>query len=171
MFAVTARAAVTDRRRPPTTRGPGTTRRADPQFSVVLGRFRDTVVATLHGPLDRAASVVLAGALRALMEGQDRLDLILDLADVDVIDGSGVDVLVSAARRMAARGGELSLARAGGAVAGSLATAELGTLLTPRPSSQVARTPDRARQARLASHPAGSGRFPRPEKETPRGPL
>lgn len=166
---VTTPVAVTDLRRPPTTRGPGATRRTGPPFSVIVGRFRDTIVATLHGPLDVAASVVLAGALRAVMARQGHLEVVLDLGDVGRVDGSGLDVLASAARSLAVRGGELSLARPGGAVAGSLVAAGLGRLISPPPEHPpVARSPDEARRASLASHPAGTGRsHPTREGDTP----
>lgn len=162
MDAVTTPAAGTDTRRPPTTGGPGATRRTGPPFSVVVGRFRDTVVATLHGPLDLAASVAVAGVLRTLMEGQGRLDVVLDLGDVGRIDGSGLHVLASAARSLAARGGELSLARPGGVVAGSLAAADLGRLISaPTEPPPVARSADEELRASLASHP------PAPAGSTP----
>lgn len=136
---------------------------------MVVGRFRDTVVATLHGPLDLAASVILAGVLRAVMEVQGRLEVVLDLGDVGRIDGSGLHVLASAARSLAARGGELSLARPGGPVAGSLAAADLGRLISaPLEPPPAARSAHQERRAGLASHPAGTGRIhPTPEGDTP----
>lgn len=130
-----------------------------PRFSVVVGRFQDTVVATLHGPLDLAGSVLLARALGELIEGGHCLEVVLDLGDMSGIDGSGVDVVASAARRMKAGGGALRVARPSPAVAESLAAGGDPSLLSGLPETTwCVRAPDRARRASLASHPAGTGR-------------
>lgn len=133
-----------------------------PRPSPVIGRFRGTVVVTLHGDLDLAASVRLAGVFRDLIEGQDNVVVVVDLWDVARIRGPGVDVLASAGRRMEERGGDLRLARATGPAADALAAAGLARFLSARPEqvprdwSANRRAGDASRRAGVRAHPAAA---------------
>ncbi|MFN2506117.1 MAG: STAS domain-containing protein [Acidimicrobiales bacterium] len=142
----------------------------NPSGSLVVGRFLGTVIVTLHGDLDLAASVGLAGVLRDLIDGQGNLAVVVDLGNVCRIDGSGVDVLASAADRIATRGGELRLGGPTGAAFDALALAGLGWLISipfeqaPRAPSPGRRSGGASRRAATIPHPAGSGRYRREEK-------
>lgn len=145
------------------TTGPDT-RRIGPRPPLVIGHFLGTIVLTLHGDLDLAASVRLAGVFRDLIEGQGRLAVVVDLRDVARIGGPGVDVLASAGRRMEERGGDLRLVRATGPAADALAAAGLARFLSTRPErvprdwSANRRAGDASRRAGIRAHPA-AGRY------------
>jgi len=132
--------------------------------SVVIGRFRGTVVVTLHGDLDRGLATGLASTLHDLIEGQGNLAIVVDLRDVPLIDCSGVDVLVAAADRIETRGGEMRLGGPTGAAFDSLALSGLARLIDipfeqdHRPWSSERRSASARRQASITSHPAGMGR-------------
>jgi len=116
---------------PPVAADTGAHRRArGPAGSLVVGRYMGTVIVTLHGELHRRASVYLAGVLRDLIDGQGNLAVVVDLADVDGIDRSGLDVLASAAASTAGRGGVLRLGGATGEVFDALSLAGMGRLFT-----------------------------------------
>jgi anti-anti-sigma factor len=134
--------------------------------AIVIGRFRGTVIVTLHGALDLSVSAGLGRMLHDLIEGQGNLSVVVDLRDVGRIDSSGVDVLGSASDQIAARGGELRLGEPTGAVFDALALSGLATLIdvpfegerrpsSPKPSRSV------GRQASMDSHPAGKARCQR----------
>jgi len=153
------------------TPGPGTTRRIglDPDPSLVMGRFLGTVVVTLHGGIDLAASLRLAGALRDLIH-EDASAVVVDLGDASRIDGLGVDVVASAARAMAQRGRELRLARPTSPVLGALTAAGLAGLVSTAPE-QARRAwasgrprSSASRRGPIGAHPAGSGRFDRDQQ-------
>ena len=134
--------------------------------SVVIGRFRGTVVVTLHGDVDLRTSAALAGALHDLIDGQGNLAVVVDLRDVPRIDPSGVEVLAGAADRIAGRGGQLRLGGPAGAVFDALALSGLARLIdipfqpehrpwSPPPSRAA------ARRTGMISHPAGKVRHDR----------
>lgn len=135
-----------------------------PAGSLVVGRYMGTVIVTLHGELHLRASVYLAGVLRDLIDGQGNLAVVVDLADVDGIDRSGLDVLASAADRTAGRGGVLRLGGATGEVFDALSLAGMGRLFT-MPLEEAHRAPrrrgDTSRRAAINAHPAGTGPFDR----------
>lgn len=140
----------------------GAHRRArGPAGSLVVGRYMGTVIVTLHGELHRRASVYLAGVLRDLIDGQGNLAVVVDLADVDGIDRSGLDVLASAAARTAGRGGVLRLGGATGEVFDALSLAGMGRLFTmPLEHGHRRCAPGRSTDAALRdainAHPAGT---------------
>lgn len=129
--------------------------------SVVVGRFLGTVVVTLHGHLDVAASVRMAGVLHDLIEGQGNLAVVVDLRDLHGIAGSGVDVLAAAAGTIAKRGGELRLGGPTGIVFDALRLA--GLVSIPFEHAHRSWSPGRrsasAHRAAMARHPAGCGRY------------
>lgn len=144
----------------------------NPTGSLVVGRLLGTVIVTLHGALDLTASVQLARVLRDLIDDQGNLFVVVDLGNVCRIDGSGVDVLASAADRIATRGGELRLGRPTGAALDALAVAGLSRLISI-PFEQAPRAPSLGRRGAPGGHPlirpAAAGTFAK--KETHHDPL
>ncbi len=137
-----------------------------PDANCVIGRFRGTVIVTMHGDLDLSASRHLDDILHDLIDGQGNLDLVVDLLDVGQIGDTGVDVLAAAADRLAVRGGELRLGGPTRAVFDSLAPTGLAGLVqlvgVPTGPARVAGSPGRrsasaATGSGIIAHPAGHG--------------
>ena len=135
---------------------------AAPHGSLAVGRYMGTVIVTLHGDLHLRASAALADAFRDLIDGQGNLAIVVDLGDVDGIDRYGVNVLASAATRMAERGGALRLSGPTNAVFAVLSRAGLAHLVTipaeqshrPQPRTPSANA---VRRKSINAHPAGAG--------------
>lgn len=157
----------------------GTAVPALPIRRLVVGRFLGTVVVTLHGELDVPASAGLARALHDLIEGQGNLDVAVNLRDVRWIGEEGVQALAAAAKRLAARGGELRLGCPSPMVLAALNTAGLTSLLTVGPEdgppprqSPGSRAVSVAEQRAMDAHPAGDGWYrPSPADPPEHGPL
>lgn len=120
--------------------------------TVVVGRFGGAVVVTLHGDIDQAASVRLAGVLGDIIDGQGNLAVVVDLHDVGWIEGAGVDVLAAAAASIASHGGELLLGGPNGVVFDAVARAGLSPIEPGHRAVSPGRAPDGAagRSARAA---------------------
>lgn len=99
-----------------------------PSSTVVVGRYGGTVVVTLHGDIDQAASVRLAGVLGDIIDGQGNLAVVVGLHDVGWIVRAGVDVVAAAAASIASHGGELLLGGPTGAVFDAIARAGLSPI-------------------------------------------
>jgi anti-anti-sigma factor len=84
--------------------------RASTEQQTADGRTARTVV-QVTGEVDVATSPLLAAAVARAMESgtRDRIDLVVDLAQVRFIDASGINVLVNAAHQARAAGGTLAL--------------------------------------------------------------
>jgi anti-sigma B factor antagonist len=79
-------------------------------FTITVGRHRETVTVALAGELDLAASPLLRDHLAVLRE--DRPDtLVLDLGDITFIDSSGVALLLATWRRAQREGFALVITR------------------------------------------------------------
>lgn len=147
--------------------GLGTGDSTRPAGSVAVGRYLGTVIVTIHGDLDHSASGGLAWVLRDLIDGQGNLAVVVDLRDVCQIDGPGVEILGSAAARIAVRGGELRLGGPTGDVGDSLALAGLARLISIpfeqayRPWLLGRQRASALRQATINAHPAGLDRYHR----------
>lgn len=137
-----------------------------PAGNCVIGRFRGTVLVTMHGDLDPAASRHLGDILRDLIDDQGNLDIVVDLLDVGKISDAGDEVLAAAADRLVVRGGELRLGGTTRAAVDSLASASHTGLaqLVALPTEQAQRRSPGRRSASAATrsgivvHPAGNGR-------------
>jgi anti-anti-sigma factor len=82
---------------------------SSPEFSVTVGRCRDTVTLAVAGDLDLATAPGLAGHLDVAGEGEARR-VVLDLREMTFMDSSGVALLLRATRRAQAEGWELTIA-------------------------------------------------------------
>ena len=71
---------------------------------------RPSAVLVLSGEVDIANSPQLARQLHDLMDSGE-VRVVVDMADVEFIDASGIGALVDAARRARAEGGGLELSR------------------------------------------------------------
>jgi anti-anti-sigma factor len=138
---------------------------------VVVGRFRGTVVVTLHGDLEVNGAGGLSGVLCDLIDGQGNLAVIVDVRDIDTIDDSTVHTLAVAADTIAARGGELRLGGPSGLTFDALTRAGLAALISI-PFEQALRpwSPERPnaaalRRAAIAAHPTRGALFRRDGEE------
>lgn len=119
---------------------PGTRPSSATSSTVVVGRYGGAVVVTLHGDIDQAASVRLAGVLGDIIDGQGNLAVVVDLHDVGWIDSAGVDVLAAAAASIASRGGELLLGGPTGVVFDAITGAGLSPIEQEHRSTRAAGT-------------------------------
>ncbi len=85
--------------------------RFDPyaSFSVTVGRSDGRVVVRVGGELDAYSSPQLRSTLLDLIDGQGNLALVIDLANLEFIDSTGLSVLMTAVRRSRAHGGDVVL--------------------------------------------------------------
>ena len=81
------------------------TRRA----SIVVGRYKGTVVVTVHGELDLSKAAALGATLADLIDGQGNLSVVVDLHDASASDADCLWVFTEAAERARRRGGRLKL--------------------------------------------------------------
>jgi anti-anti-sigma factor len=102
-----------------------------PDFSVTVGRHRDTVTVAPAGELDLATAPLVADHLDALAGGAPAC-VVLDLGAVTFLDSSGVALLLGIWRRAGQEGWELSIANTPPAALGVL---ELCGLLDVLPLS------------------------------------
>jgi anti-anti-sigma factor len=84
-------------------------RHQPPDFTVTIGRSRDTVTVTPVGELDLATAPLVADHVDALASG-DIGHLVLDLAGVTFMDSSGVALLLGVWRRAARESWTLTIA-------------------------------------------------------------
>ncbi|MEU7321148.1 STAS domain-containing protein [Streptomyces griseoviridis] len=87
-------------------------------FSVKVRPMARATVFALRGELDHHSAVQLAEAADAALAGP-RLQplLVIDCADLDFCDSTGISTLVTIHQRLSARGGVLRLAAVPGSVA------------------------------------------------------
>src|SRR2546423_431531 len=78
------------------------------ELSLVLSRALGKVMVHVRGEVDGYSAPRLREALHALIEAGE-VDLVVDLRQMPFIDSTGLGVLVGAARRARAAGGELTL--------------------------------------------------------------
>lgn len=76
---------------------------------IVVGRYRGTVVVTVHGELDRLGAAHLDHMLTDLIDGQGNLSLIVDLHDATATGEDSVPVFADASERAGRRGGTVTL--------------------------------------------------------------
>ncbi len=82
----------------------------DAPLRAVVTRSGSRVVVTLAGELDLATADSLRRRLRTLVQAAPPPSrLVLDAADLEFVDASGISVLLNARRSLADRGGELVL--------------------------------------------------------------
>lgn len=149
-------------------RGAEAPRWVTPGFSIVVGRFRGTVVVTLSGGLDALAATRLAATLRDLIDGQGNLSIALDLRGLYKIAPSGLQVLSAAASGLERRGGFLSLSEPPDAIRRCLHRAGLARLvgylrtndadLSHGAQREEGSNGSAARASARAHHPAGRAR-------------
>ena len=99
-----------DSRTGPDSQGGSTTESPGPSArSIVIGRYRGTVVVTVHGDLDPTRAAHLGLMLTDLIDGQGNLSLIVDLRDATATDAASVAVFTDAAERANRHGGVITL--------------------------------------------------------------
>lgn len=79
-------------------------------LSVTRSQVEGVTVFRLSGELDLASSPALRQELFDLIDGGEQPSVQVDLADMTFIDTTGLNVLVTAMRRLAAMGGNLIVA-------------------------------------------------------------
>lgn len=77
--------------------------------SIVIGRYRGTVVVTVHGELGPTRAAHLGNMLTDLIDGQGNLSVIVDLHDATATDAASVSVFADAAERAGRHGGVITL--------------------------------------------------------------
>jgi anti-anti-sigma factor len=80
---------------------------------IVIGRYRGTVVVTVHGELDLQRAEHLDHVLADLIDGQGNLSIIVDLCDVTAMetDAERVEVFEDAAGRARRHHGMVTLSQ------------------------------------------------------------
>jgi anti-anti-sigma factor len=78
-------------------------------FSVTVGRHRDTVTLAPAGDIDLATAPLVADHLEALAAGDDVAHVVIDLEDVTFFDSTGVALLLGGWRRAEREGWELTI--------------------------------------------------------------
>jgi anti-sigma B factor antagonist len=78
-------------------------------FGVSIARTLGTVVVRVTGELDATTAPDLRAALTDLIEGQGNLSVVLDASDLWFVDSAGLGVLIGAARRLHAVGGDFTI--------------------------------------------------------------
>jgi anti-sigma B factor antagonist len=78
-------------------------------FSIAVGRHRDTVTLAPAGDLDLATAPMVVDHLEALAAGGEVAHLVLDLGDVTFFDSTGVTLLLGCWRRAGREGWELTI--------------------------------------------------------------
>jgi anti-anti-sigma factor len=81
-----------------------------PDFSVTVGRSRDTVTVGVAGELDVASAPLLAAHLDALEADPAGAAVVLDLSALTFLDSSGVALLIGVAQRAEDDGWPLRIA-------------------------------------------------------------
>jgi anti-anti-sigma regulatory factor len=109
--------------------GPG----AVDQSGIVVGRFKGTVVVTVHGELDRGRAGAVGYVLADLIDGQGNRSVAVDLRDAGAAHLTWLPVFVDAADRARRRGAKLTLNGAGAALDTALRRLGLGPVLAPAP--------------------------------------
>lgn len=140
---------------------------ASQSFSFAISRAMGTVVVTAHGILDQDGARVLGDALLDLVDDQGNLTVIVDVADLRLLDHLCLVPLAPAASAADRRGSRLTFADPSDGVEWALMLTGLAGLIavtTPSRmrlphSPQAASGADDARLAAMAQHPAGSGRI------------
>ena len=80
-----------------------------PDFSVTVGRHRDTIRVAAEGELDLASAPLLADHLGAV-GAADAGSVVLDLSRLTFLDSSGVALLLGLTRRAEREGWALTIA-------------------------------------------------------------
>ena len=75
----------------------------------------DAIVAAVHGRVDTLTAPAFEKDLAGALSGQEKL-LVLDLSGLEYISSAGLRVILSAAKIMKAKGGEIRLAATAGSV-------------------------------------------------------
>jgi len=80
-----------------------------PEFSVTVGRCRDTMTLAVAGELDVASAPMLADRLAAVDAAGGVRHVVLDLRALTFLDSCGVALLLGAARRAERDGRRLTI--------------------------------------------------------------
>jgi anti-sigma B factor antagonist len=144
-------------------------------FSLDLGsgESRGHVVVTLRGELDLVDAAAVAVALRAVGAREPRRPVIVDLAELEFIDASGVAALLRGRKHARKAGGDLLLAAPqrlvrrvleiiwevdGVAVPASVAEAAASARAYPQAAVPIRRQPAKMRWQRMAMDAPASER-------------
>ena len=104
-----------------------------PAFSVAISRALGTIVVTVHGVLDDRAGE-LRRTLGDLIGQHQNQDVVVDLRDMTVADGTHLKLFMDASNHAREAGGHLALSGPGHATAAALARAGLTEVLDVEPS-------------------------------------
>lgn len=75
----------------------------------------EAIVAAVHGRVDTLTAPAFEKDLAGALNGQEKL-LVVDLAGLEYISSAGLRVILGAAKKMKAKGGEVRLAATAGSV-------------------------------------------------------
>ncbi len=98
-------------------------------FAVIADSRRGRLTMSLHGELDLACTNLLESV--SYENDQDVDDIVVDLADLDFTDTSGIRALIGVQRRNLDRGRKVSLADAQGCVRKMFTLSGLSDALVP----------------------------------------
>ena len=84
-------------------------------MNIELQKVDKAIVAAVHGRVDTISAQAFEKDLAETLAGEETL-LVLDLAGLEYISSAGLRVILSAAKTLKAKGGEIRLAAASGSV-------------------------------------------------------
>ena len=137
--------------------GPEGTATTRSRSAIVIGRYQETVVVTVHGELDHPRAAHLGHVLADLIDGQGNLSLLVDLHDATAADARQMSVFADADERARRHGGSITLSKPPAALHEALRQQGLGHLVEPLAPPGAGRAPaaeGSSRRERRA-HPTG----------------
>jgi anti-anti-sigma factor len=141
--------------------GPAGTATTRSRSALVIGRYQETVVVTVHGELEHPRTAHLGHVLADLIDGQGNMSLVVDLHDATAADARQMLVLADADQRARQRGGSITLSKPSAALHQVLRQQGLGHVVEPLPPP-VGRSSRRQRRAHpndgSPSHSSGGSR-------------
>lgn len=106
-------------------------------FGVTTSQSESLAVLYLTGELDLYSAAVLADALDAVLDREQHV-VVLDLADLDFMDTTGLQVIATAATRLEHTNGQLTLRHPSPTVRRILTITRLDELVRLEPRQEVA---------------------------------
>lgn len=88
--------------------------------SIVVGRYRGTVVVTVHGEVDLANATSLGTILADIIDGQGNLSVVIDLQHATAADEDCLWVFTEAVELARRRGGQIKLSDPPGSIHSAL---------------------------------------------------
>ena len=135
--------------------GPEGTATTRSRSAIVIGRYQETVVVTVHGELDHPRTAHLGHVLADLIDGQGNLSLLVDLHDATATAVRQMSVFADAEQRARRHGGSITLSKPPAALHDALRQQGLGHLVDslPPPGAGCAPAEEASSRRERRAHP------------------